>query len=348
MSNRGGEEIVWAISESDGSPLWATPLGAAFAQDRPQSQEGPGATPTVDGELLYVMGLAGNVACLRAEDGSLVWQRSLQDDFGASLPPWSFRESPLVDGGKVIVTPGAEGATIAALDKRTGETVWTSAVPDNPKAAYSSAIAIDFDGQRQYVQLTAAALVGVAAEDGAFLWRYDAPANSHGINCSTPVHHEGTIFASSAYGNGGGKVKLVRNDGGGISAEEVFFTQRMQNHHGGMIVLGGSLYGANGGNSGGALASIDYATGEPHWDERRSDVEVPKGSVAFAEGLLYYRTEEGTMLLVEPSPEQYVERGRFEQPDRSDKPAWAHPVIANGRLYLRDHDVLFAYDIARE
>ena len=167
MSHRVEDEVVWALSEKDGSPLWTTRLGPSFDQSWPQGKEGPGATPTVDGERLYVMGLAGNVACLRVEDGVVVWQRSLRDDFGAPLPTWSFRESPLVDGDKVVVTPGAEGATLVALDKLTGETLWKSAVPGNPQAAYSSAIAIDLDGQRQYVQFTAKAVVGVAAPDGA-------------------------------------------------------------------------------------------------------------------------------------------------------------------------------------
>jgi hypothetical protein len=346
MSNRGADEVVWALSEIDGDSLWVARLGPALQQEASQSQEGPGATPTVDGELLYVMGLAGNVACLRAADGAIVWQRWLQDDFGASRPFWSFRESPLVDGNKLIVTPGGDDGTIVALDKRTGQTIWKSQVPDSPTAAYSSAIAIDFDGQRQYVQFTAKGVVGVAADDGVVLWRYDHPANSNGINCSTPLYEDGLVFASSAYGNGGGLAKLVRNADGGVDAEEVYFTSQMQNHHGGMIVTGGNLYGANGGNSGGSLASVDFRTGEVHWDERRSERDVPKGSVAFADGRLYYRTEDGSMLLVEPSPEEYLERGRFEQPDPSGKPTWAHPVVANGKLYLRDHGTLLCYDIA--
>ncbi len=345
MSNRGEDEVVWALSESDGSPLWTTRLGPVFEQEWPQGKEGPGATPTVDGERLYAMGLAGNVACLQAGDGKVVWQRSLQDDFGAPVPTWSFRESPLVDDDKVIVTPGAEGATLVALDKLTGETLWKSEVPGDPQAAYSSPIAVDFDGQRQYVQLTAKAVVGVAASDGAFLWRYDAPANSHGINISTPIHHKGQVFAASAYGTGGGLVRLVRDADGGVRAEEVYFTNKMQNHHGGMILFEGTLYGANGGNSGGYLVALDFETGDLRWDQRADGRLAPKGSVAFADGRLYYRTEEGEMLLVEPSPEAYLERGRLGQPDRSDKPAWAHPVIANGRLYLRDQDVLLAYDI---
>ena len=345
MAHRDDDEVVWALSETDGGPLWVTRLGPVSREGRSPSQEGPGATPTVDGERLYVMGLAGNVACLKVEDGTIVWQRRLQDDFGAELPPWSFRESPLVDGDRVIVTPGAEGATLVALDKLTGETLWKSAVPDHPTAAYSSAIAIDFDGQRQYVQFTAKGVIGVAASDGTFLWRYDAPANSHGINISTPLHHQGQVFAASAYGTGGGLVRLRRNADGGVQAEEVFFTKDMKNHHGGMILFDGTLYGANGGNAGGFLVALDFESGETRWNQRRDGRHAPKGAVAFADGRLYYRTEEGPMLLIEPSAEQYLERGRFEQPDRSDKPAWAHPVIANGRLYLRDQGVLLAYDI---
>jgi outer membrane protein assembly factor BamB len=252
-----------------------------------------------------------------------------------------------VDGDKVICTPGGKDATLAALDKLTGKTVWTSPVPGSPGPAYASAIAIDFDGQREYVQFTQTGLVGVAASDGKFLWRYDRPASRTGINCSTPVAHDGLVFAASAYGTGGGLVKLSRDGSGGVKAEEVYFTRRMQNHHGGMILLDGCLYGANGGNEGGFLVCLDFQTGKVMWDERDKPgrAGVRKGSVALADGRIYYRQEDGTMILFEPSPKAYIERGRFQQPDRSEKPAWAHPVIANGKLYVRDQDVLLCYDV---
>lgn len=344
MGHRGGEEIVWAIAENDGRPIWTARLAPALDQSLPEGKEGPGSTPTVDGDLLYVQGLAGNVVCLKVSDGSVAWQRSLQKDFGAPVPAWSFRESPLVDGDRVIVTPGGPEATLVAFDKRTGKTLWTSLAPGAPGPAYSSAIAIDFDGQRQYVQFTAKGVVGVAASDGAFLWRYDAPANPYGINITTPLHHEGRIFAASAYGTGGGLVKLSRG-AAGMEANQVYFTNKMQNHHGGMILHEGALYGANGGNSGGYLLALDFASGETLWDQRAAGRRAPKGSVAFAEGRIYYRTEEGAMLLIEPSRKEYLERGRFEQPHRTGKPAWAHPVVANGRLYLRDQGLLLAYDV---
>jgi outer membrane protein assembly factor BamB len=346
MSNRGSDEVVWALSEKDGKTLWVTRLGPAYPQGQTQGREGPGCTPTVDGELLYALGLGGNLACLQVKDGKILWQRSLTRDFGGRVPNWSYRESPLVDGDKVICTPGGRDATLVALDKKTGKTISKSVVPSSPGAAYASAIAIDFDGQREYVQLTQRALVGVAASDGKFLWRYDHPASRQGINCSTPVYHDGLVFAASAYGTGGGLVKLSKDANGGVKADEVYFTQNMQNHHGGMILYEGGLYGANGGNTGGFLVCLDFKTGKVLWDERdRGKRRAPKGSVALADGRLYYRTENGTMLLIEPNPNRYIERGRFQQPDRSEELAWPHPVLANGKLYLRDQDVLLCYDV---
>ena len=166
------------------------------------------------------------------------------------------------------------------------------------------------------------------------------------INCSTPIYHDGQVFATSAYGAGGGVVKLNREANGGIKAEEVWFSRKMQNHHGSVILHEGHLYGANGGNEGGYLICLDFNTGEVRWDGREDpDRRAPKGSVALADGRLYYRTERGTLLLIEPNPKEYLERGRFEQPDRSRLPAWAHPVIANGKLYIRDQDVLFCYNV---
>jgi outer membrane protein assembly factor BamB len=208
-------------------------------------------------------------------------------------------------------------------------------------AAYASAIAIDFEGQRQYVQFLARTLVGVAASDGKMLWRYDRPANAMGISCSSPIHHDGLVFAASAYGAGGGLVKLSKNGDGGIEAEEVYSTTRMQNHHGGMIVVDGCLYGANGGNEGGFLACLDFQSGEVLWRDR----EAPKGSLALADGRLYLRSEGGTVLLIEPNRERMIQRGRFEQPDRTESPAWTHPIVANGKLYIRDQGLLLCYDV---
>ena len=554
MSNRDGKEIVWALAERDGKEAWMTSLGAAVEQGAHQSKEGPGGTPTVDGDRLYVIGMGGRVACLKKNDGKVVWQRDLTKDFGGILPMWSYRESPLIDGEQLICTPGGPEATIAALNKMTGETVWKFQAPtaaerpasdrpapgrsesqnrpgrpggpppnagntdqsiagtkdpvlfqsehwgmteftqkvangkylvklyfaetfqgitgagqrvfsfnvqgtefkdfdiwekagglrrayiesvpvevkngeirvtftrkvENPAikaieilpegddvkdvkpirinagasapikdsnsqewladqgfadgqtnpgtsqfgggapggrggrpggfgglggprsgAAYSSVIAIDAEGQRQYVQLTATSLVGVSATDGKLLWQYNRPANGMGINCSTPIFQDGIVFASSAYGNGGGAVKLTKGADGVFKADEVYFSSNMQNHHGGMIVHDGCLYGANGGNEGGFLTCMDFQTGEILWRDRKA----AKGALLMADGRLYLRAEAGTMVLIQPSRDRLIEHGRFEQPDRSGSPAWAHPIVANGKLYVRDQNQLFCYDV---
>lgn len=363
MSKRDDKEVVWALSEADGKALWATPLDQPPSQGMPQGQEGPACTPTVDGERLYVISNGGQLACLQVADGKVLWHRSLPEDFGGRVPTWSYRESPLIDGDKVVCTPGGTDATLVALDKLTGKVIWKSQVPDAPArgpagprggarrggfrqsgASYASAIAIDFDGQRQYVQFLAKTLVGVAATDGKVLWQYNKPANGNAINCSTPLYHDGFVFAASAYGAGGGLAKLVKDADGNIKAEEVWFSKKMQNHHGGVVYFDGCLYGANGGNEGGALVCLDFKTGNVLWNQREEE-RAPKGSIALADGRLYYRCENGTMLLIEPSAKEYLERGRFEQPDRSKSPDWSHPVIANGKLYLRDQNVLLCYDV---
>lgn len=353
MSNRGSDEVVWALSETNGKPLWSTRLGPAYqGQGMPQGNEGPGATPTVDVDRLYVIGGAGNLVCLNVKDGSIVWQKNFVTDFGGTAPNWAYRESPLIDGDTVICTPGGPDATLAALDKLTGKTIWKCQVPGSPGAAYSSIIAIEFDGLRQYVQLTAKTLVGVAASDGKFLWEYRKVANGFGINCSTPVYQDGLVFAASAYGAGGGLVKLSKDANGGIKAEEVYSSRNMQNHHGGMIVIDGALYGGNGGNGTGYLVCLDFQTGEILWNEGDQDKRrVRKGSVAVADGRIYYRNDTEArgaadeMILIEPSRKEYLERGRFRIPDPSGVHSWSHPVIANGKLYVRDQGDLFCYDV---
>lgn len=358
MGNRGEDEVVWALSEADGKEVWSVRIAPAFKQKVPQGKEGPGCTPTVDGDYLYVEGLAGDVTCLQAKDGKIVWQINLQKDFGGRLPMWSFRESPLIDGKKIIVTPGGSDAILVALDKLTGKTIWKSQFSTNAEngeahgprggggAAYASPIAFDFEGQREYVQITAKTLIGVSAADGKILWSYKKAANGPGINCTTPIYHDGFIFAASAYGAGGGLLKLSKEANGGVKADEVFFTKKMQNHHGGVILHDNCLYGANGGNEGGSLVCIDFQTGKVLWDSRDSAGDkAAKGSLAYADDRLYYRTEGGTVYLLEPSSKQYIEHGHFDQPDRTPLPAWSHPVIANGKLYIRDQDTLFCYNI---
>jgi outer membrane protein assembly factor BamB len=219
----------------------------------------------------------------------------------------------------------------------TGAVIWKGKVPQGDGAAYSSAIAAQAGGQRQYIQFMAGGVVGLAAADGRFLWRYDAPANRMGINCSAPIFQADQVFAASAYNNGGGLAKLAAAPGGAVTATEVYRTRNMRNQHGGMVVVDGYLYGFDESN----LTCLDFKTGEVKWFNR----SVGKGSVTYADGHLYARSERGPVALVEASPERYVEKGRFEQPDRSGKTTWPYPVVASGRLYLRDHDNLLCFNV---
>jgi outer membrane protein assembly factor BamB len=335
MSYRGEDEVVWALDAASGKALWATRITSANTSIGRQAQAGSNSTPTVDGDRLYALGNGGDLVCLQAADGKLQWKKSLVRDLGGRVPGWGYSESPLIDGEKVIVTPGGRVATLVALNKQNGEVIWNAQVPDGNGAQYASAIAADVEGQRQYIQFLQGGVVGVAAKDGKFLWRYENPANGT-ANCATPIYRDNCVFAASGYGTGGGLARLTASPDG-VSATEVYFTRRMQNHHGGVVLVGDSLYGFDGSN----LTCLNFKTGEVAWSDR----SVGKGSVTCADGHLYVRSESGPVALVEATPARYVEKSRFEQPDRSSEPTWAHPVVAGGRLYLRDQDLLFCYDV---
>lgn len=337
MGLRGSDEVVWALSAKTGKEIWSTRIASGITLDARQGGDGSRGTPTVDGARLYTIGVSGELVCLNVSDGKIVWQKSLVNDFGGRVPSWGYSESPLVDGNSVIATPGGDAATLVSLDKKTGAVIWKSQIPTGNRVSYSSSIAADLNGQRQYIQFLAGGVVGVAAKTGKFLWRYDAPASRQGINCSTPIYRDGLVFAASAYQNGGGLAKLTAGDAGAVQAEEVYFTKQMQNHHGGMVLVGDYLYGFDNSN----LTCLEFKTGKVMWSDR----SVGKGSVTYADGFLICRSERGTVGLVEANPTAYVEKGRFEQSDRSRAPSWPYPVIANGRLYLRDQENLLCYDI---
>jgi outer membrane protein assembly factor BamB len=228
---------------------------------------------------------------------------------------------------------------MAALDKKTGDTLWQGVVPQGDSAHYSSIIAFTMDGQRQYVQFMSGGVVGLSG-DGKFLWRYNKP-NAGTANISTPIFHDNCVFAAAGYGRGGGLVKLTRN-GDKVSADEVYFTKQMKNQHGGMVLLNGHVFGSD---DPGLLTCLEFKTGKVAWAER-----CGKGSITFADGRLYYRLENagGAVILAEANPEKYVEHGRLTPPAKSGKNSWPHPVIANGKLYLRDQGYLFCYDVKKK
>jgi len=333
QGTQGNSSTVFALNRADGARIWARALGRTLDQDK---GGGPRGTPTVDGDVLFALSEAGDLACLRLSDGSVVWTRNILTDFGGRNPQWLISESPLVDGPNVIVTPGGRNAGLAALDKKTGKTVWTTTGLSDP-AAYSSAILADVQGVRTIMTLTSQAAVGVRASDGTLMWRSTKAANDT-ANITTPVFFNDRVFVTSAYNTGAALLKL-RVVGGEVKADEVYFTRDMMNHHGGVVLANGYLYGF----SNAILTCLEAETGKVMWKNR----SVGKGSLTYADGRLYVLGEGNTVGLVDASPEGYVERGRFPIADQG-WPSWAHPVVAAGRLYLRNQGVLASHDITRK
>ena len=330
QGTEGSSSVVVRLRRSDGGKVWSRPLGRTLDQDK---GGGPRGTPTVDGDVLFALSEAGDLACLRAADGGVVWTRNILADFGGRNPNWLLSESPLVDGPNLIVTPGGRGAALAALDKKSGKTVWTTKELSEA-AGYSSIIAAEIQGVRTLITLTSESAVGVRAADGKLMWRYDKAANDT-ANITTPVVFDNRVFVTSAYNTGAALLQL-RAENGEVRADEVYFTRDMMNHHGGVVFVNGYLYGF----SNAILTCLEAATGKVLWRDR----SVGKGSLTYADGRLYVLGEGNTVGLVEAVPGAYSERGRFSIADQG-WPSWAHPVVAGGRLYLRNQGVLAAHDI---
>ena len=326
----GRQSVVASLNQSNGQIVWSKPLGAAGTNDR---GSGPRGTPTIDGDRVYALTESGDLACLRVADGAIVWQRNILRDFRGQNIGWLISESPLVDGDRVIVSPGGRDASVVALDKMTGNTVWTSKGLSD-QAGYASAIAADVGGVRTLMTFTSEAGVGLRASDGKPMWRYAAAANRT-ANIATPVFSNGKVFYTSAYDTGGALLRLTAQ-GGEVKATEAYFTRDMKNHHGGVVLVDGYLYGFNDS----ILTAINFETGKMAWRDR----SVGKGSLTYADGHLYILGEDNVVGLVEATPAGYREKGRFTIPD-SGLPAWAHPVVSGGRLYIRNQGALAAFDI---
>lgn len=328
---RGRQTFVHSLDRTTGRYVWSKNLGQGGDNDR---GPGPRGTPTLDGDRMYVLTEAGVLTCLRAADATAVWQRDILRDFSGRNIQWLISESPLVDGDRVIVTPGGRGAGMVALDKMTGKTLW-EAKELNEDAGYSSAVVADVGGVRAYTTLMSGAAVGVRASDGKLLWRYRPPANRT-ANITTPLVAGSQVFYTSAYGTGGGLVNLAAQDGG-LRATEAYFTRDMQNHHGGVVLVNGTLYGFN--NA--ILTAIDFASGRMLWRDR----SVGKGSVTYADKRLYMLSEDNVVGLADVTPSGYRETGRFRIADQG-LPSWAHPVVSGGRLYIRNQGTLTVYNVA--
>ncbi|MBM82988.1 MAG: hypothetical protein CMJ78_20695 [Planctomycetaceae bacterium] len=296
--------------------------------------DGPRGTPTVEGERVYTEGGFGDLTCSYAKTGATIWHVNLTTDFGGGRPGWGYSESPLIDGDNIIATPGGNGGALVALDKMTGDVVWQSEEIKD-RAHYSSPIVTEVNGVRQIIQFTRQRVVGVDAKTGKLLWSYKNSANGT-ANCATPIYSDNHVFSSSSYGTGGGLAKLTKGNEG-FSSEEVYFSKSMANHHGGVVLVDDHMYGF--GNGG--LICMNFMTGEIAWRNR----SVNKGSLCYADGDLYCLGERNQLALVAANPKEYVEKGRVDLP-RSGRPTWAHPVVANGRLYIRDLGSLTSYNVS--
>lgn len=333
MGQDASATYVRALDAKGGKILWSAKVGKPGGE-----YPGPRATPTVDGDRVYAIGQFSDLVCLSAKDGKEVWRKNLLNDFKGKLmepPVWGFAESPLVDGEQLVCTPGGPEGTLAALDKATGKPLWRSK-EFTDATAYASLVPAEIGGTRTYIVLTDKSVAGIDAKSGGVLWRAERAGSTAVI--PTPVYADNHVFVTSGYGAGGDLFKVTPADGK-FTVERVYHTDDLGVHIGGVVLVGKHLYGVNERQ----LLCVEFLTGKTLWKDR----SVGKGAVVYADGHLYVRSDAtpGEIALVEANPKEYVERGRLEQPDGSGKNTWPPPVIADAKMYLRDQDTLYCYDI---
>ena len=348
MGDRRDGQYVIAVNEDTGAELWATRVGGRHDDE----YGGPRATPTVDGDLLYVTDTDGDVVCLESATGAVRWRRSMPHDFGGRMMSnWMFAESPLVDGDRVVVTPGGPKAAMVALDKLTGKDIWRATFGSIGRngldgAGYSSIVISNGGGVKQYVQLMGRGLVSIRAADGWFMWGNNNVAN--GIaNIATPVVNGDYVFASTGYQTGAVLLQLSNDGKGRVNATEKYFLDAgtLQNHHGGFVLIDGVVYGGNGHNNGFPFA-LDLMSGKMRWARERG-AGTGSAAVTAADGHLYFRYQDGTMALIPVNPKKYELKSSFRIPTNGTPPSWSHPVVTGGRLYLREQETLYAHNIKR-
>jgi hypothetical protein len=335
MGERDGNTELIAVDVETGRELWAVKMGPGFENDW---GNGPRSTPAVDSGHVYAMDANGVLVCVTT-DGQDVW-RVTMESLGGKVPNWGYAESPLVDGDKVLVTPGGPKGAVAALDKLSGDVLWQSAdVPDF--AHYSSVVRGEFHRQPQYAQLLEKRLIGLSADDGKLLWDVEWPGSVAVI--PTPIVRNNQVYVTSGYNAG---CMLVEVDAQN-QAKKVYENQFMKNQHGGVINVGNALYGFS--DNAGWL-SQSWRDGEVNWRERDT---LGKGAIGYADDRLYCVDEKsGEVVLIDASPKEWTERGRFtlspQSEDRSPRGGiWVHPVVVNGKLFLRDQEYVFCYDVKK-
>ena len=334
MGLRDGQEFLLAVDASTGKELWSSAAGQKYPNGW---GDGPRMTPTVDGDRVFAIGGQGLLICVEAKSGKLIWSKNLVTDLGGQLQDWGYTESPLVVGDTVICTPGGAQGTLAGLDKSSGAVRWrTSGLTDN--AQYSSPILIQHEGQPQVVQLVMNRFFGVSPKDGSVLWKKDFPGRVAVI--PTPIYEDGIVYVTSGYGVGCEAIRLGTNN----SIEPLYSNKVMKNHHGGVVCVDGYLYGHS---DGAGWVCQELKTGKEIWSHKG----YGKGSVTYADGKLICLDERnGDVALVEASIQGWKELSRFKLAPLSSKRSsqggiWPHPVVVNGRLYLRDQELLHCFNV---
>jgi outer membrane protein assembly factor BamB len=336
MGDVGEDCNLYALS-LDGKVAWTAKISHASAPRDQGGYPGPRCTPSTDGMFVIALSQTGDLVCVNRSDGKELWRKNLARDFGGKMMShWGYSESPLIDGDHVVCTPGGTDGTVLCLKKLSGEKVWQSTELTD-RAAYAGLLPVEIGGVRQYLILTDASVAGISAADGKLLWRADRAGKTAVI--PDPIYKDGILFVTSGYGIGCNGFKITAS-GGKFSAEQVYAGTQMKNHHGGVILVGEHLYGFDEGT----LKCLEMKTGKVVWENK----SVGKGSIAYADGMLIVRSEKakgGEIGLVEANPTGYKELGRFSVPDPTGKNTWAHPVVIGGKLYIRNQDNLFCYDV---
>lgn len=332
LGARDGREYVMAFDAATGKKVWEAQHGARFDNDR---GGGPRGTPVVDGNQLFALGASGDLASLDAATGKAAWKVNVLQQFRGRNIQWGLSESPLVLDDRVLVNAGGPGASIVAFRKTDGSVLWKSG---SDEAGYSSAVLQRIGSVPQAIFFTAERVVGIDVRNGRELWNYPKVANRT-ANIATPIVRDDRAFVSSDYGTGAALLQFTPRGNNDVSLREVYFTNEMRNHHASSVLIGEYLYGF----SSSILTAMRFDSGEVAWRHR----SVGKGSVIFADDRLYLFSEGGVVGLAEATPAGYTEHGRFELRTGS-LPTWSHPVISDGKLYLRDQDTIYAYNVRQK
>jgi outer membrane protein assembly factor BamB len=331
MYGRGKDEYVASLEAATGREVWRRRIDD---NHRDSQGNGPRSTPTVEGGVVYVLGARGMLAALKAESGEIIWERDLEEEYGAKVPRWGASVSPLVEGDLLLVETGSSGGrSLMAFDKEFGRVVWAS---QTDKPGYSSPLAVTVNGTRQILFFTATGLVSVSPEDGSLLWRV-AWKTSYDVNAAMPVFlAPDRVFISSGY-DVGAAVFRITGSGKKTGVEEIWRSRVMKNHFNSSVLYDGYLYGFDDGT----LKCIDPQSGEEKWRQRG----FAKGSLLAADGHLIVLGERGQLALAEATPAAYREKGRSQPLEGK---TWTMPTVSNGRLYLRNEEELVALDIRSE